>query len=239
MSFTKSLSFKHAVVAAMIIALSPACLEKHTNKVKVESDEDKIAYTLGYNFGDQIAKNTESLNVDTLISGVMAGFAKEDGKLDEEARQTAMNSFRDQRREVMKRKQDAAGAENKTKGETYLAANKAKEGVVTTESGLQYKVITAGEGKSPSADDKVSVHYKGTLVDGTEFDSSHKRGKPANFPVKGVIKGWTEALQLMKVGAKWELYIPSDLAYGPRGPGKIGPDATLIFEVELLEIVAQ
>ena len=125
---------------------------------------------------------------------------------------------------------------NKKEGEEFLASNKTKEGVVTTASGLQYKVITAGTGPSPKASDKVSVHYRGTLIDGTEFDSSYRRGEPVSFPVKGVIAGWTEALQLMKEGAKWELYIPSELAYGPGGTGgPIGPNATLIFEVELLQ----
>ncbi len=126
---------------------------------------------------------------------------------------------------------------NLTEGEAFLAANKAKEGVKTLESGLQYKVLTPGEGKSPKATDKVTVHYRGTLLDGTEFDSSHKRGEPAVFQVDQVIPGWTEALKLMKPGAKWELYIPAKLAYGERGAGqKIAPNATLVFEVELLKV---
>jgi len=129
------------------------------------------------------------------------------------------------------------GEKNMTEGPKFLEENKAKEGVVILPSGLQYKVITEGTGKSPKATDKVKVHYRGTLINGKEFDSSFKRNQPAEFPVNGVIKGWTEALQLMKEGSKWELYIPSDLAYGARGAGgDIGPNATLIFEVELLEV---
>src|SRR6202041_2945672 len=120
------------------------------------------------------------------------------------------------------------------KGEKFLAENKTKEGVKTTDSGLQYKVLTEGSGKSPTASDTVVCHYRGTLLDGTEFDSSYKRGQPATFPVSGVIKGWTEAVQLMPVGSKWQLFIPPDLAYGDRGQGPIGPNSTLIFEVELL-----
>ena len=130
----------------------------------------------------------------------------------------------------------AAQAEaNQAEGEAFLTANAAKEGVVSLDSGLQYKVLVEGTGDTPQSSDTVSVHYRGTLLDGTEFDSSHSRGKPASFPVTGVISGWTEALQLMKEGAKWELYIPASLAYGARGSsGVIGPNATLIFEVELL-----
>ena len=130
-----------------------------------------------------------------------------------------------------------AGEANKKEGDVFLAANKTKEGVVTLPSGLQYKILKAGTGAKPTASDTVICNYKGTLIDGKEFDSSYKRGQPATFPVGQVIKGWTEALQIMPVGSKWELFIPSELAYGPRGPSPdIGPNATLIFEVELLSI---
>ncbi len=133
-----------------------------------------------------------------------------------------------------------AGEKNKKEGEAFLAANKTKEGVKALPSGLQYKVITEGKGKKPAATDTVSVNYRGTLIDGTEFDSSFKRNQPATFPVNGVIKGWTEALQLMKEGSKWQLFVPSDLAYGERGAGAaIGPNAVLIFEVELLSIKSE
>src|ERR1700679_4066109 len=129
-----------------------------------------------------------------------------------------------------------AGDVNKAKGGEFLAANKAKDGVVTLPSGLQYKILKAGTGPKPAATDTVSVNYRGTLINGTEFDSSYKRGQPATFGVTGVIKGWTEALQLMPVGSKWQLFIPSDLAYGERGQRTIEPNATLVFEVELLSI---
>ena len=134
-------------------------------------------------------------------------------------------------------KAKAAAEKNSKDGEAFLAENKKKDGVKSTASGLQYKVIKAGDGVMPKGTDTVSVNYKGTLIDGTEFDSSYKRGEAATFPVSGVIKGWTEALQLMKVGSKWQLFIPSNIAYGERGAGgEIGPNATLIFEVELLSI---
>jgi FKBP-type peptidyl-prolyl cis-trans isomerase len=131
-----------------------------------------------------------------------------------------------------------AGAENVKKGQAFLDANKEKDGVKETASGLQYKVITEGDGAKPVATDKVKVHYSGTLIDGTEFDSSYKRNQPAEFRLDQVIKGWTEGLQLMTVGSKYELYIPSGLAYGPNAPPSIGPDQTLIFTVELLDIIA-
>jgi FKBP-type peptidyl-prolyl cis-trans isomerase FklB len=138
---------------------------------------------------------------------------------------------------VQQEKMQAAGAANKKEGDAFLAANKGKDGVVVLPSGLQYKIITAGTGPKPAATDSVICNYRGTLIDGKEFDSSYKRGQPATFPVSGVIKGWTEALQLMPVGSKWQLFVPADLAYGDRGAGAdIGPGATLIFEVELVSI---
>lgn len=145
---------------------------------------------------------------------------------------------RPQAQTAKKQEPSAAVAEkNKRDGEDFLAVNKKKEGVIALPSGLQYRVLKAGKGKSPKATDNVTVHYRGTLIDGTEFDSSYKRGQPATFPVNRVIRGWTEALQLMKEGARWTLYIPSNLAYGERGAGaNIGSNATLIFEVELLSI---
>jgi FKBP-type peptidyl-prolyl cis-trans isomerase FklB len=148
-----------------------------------------------------------------------------------------MMSFQTEMRTKQMEKQKVAGEKNRKEAEAFLAENKKKEGVKVTASGLQYKVIKAGTGPMPKADDTVVTHYRGTLTDGTEFDSSYKRNEPATFPVKGVIKGWTEALQMMPVGSKWQLVIPGDLAYGERGsPPKIGPNATLQFDIELIEI---
>ena len=142
--------------------------------------------------------------------------------------------------EIDAKTEKGKGAMNKEIGRQFLSDNEGKPGVVTLDSGLQYKVTVEGKGPKPVGSDTVKTHYRGTLIDGTEFDSSYSRGQPASFPVKGVISGWTEALQLMNVGSKWELYIPSDLAYGDRGAGAdIGPGATLIFEIELLEIVGK
>lgn len=155
---------------------------------------------------------------------------------DDEA-QAALNDVQNDLRKKQQEKMAVAGTANKKEGETFLAANKGREGVVSLPSGLEYKILKEGAGPKPAASDSVVCNYRGTLINGTEFDSSYKHGQPATFPVSGVIKGWTEALQLMPVGSKWQLFIPPDLAYGERGAGgDIGPDSTLIFEVELLSI---
>jgi len=157
--------------------------------------------------------------------------------LTEDQARAALMEVQNEMRKKQQAEMQAAGEASKKEGDAFLAANKAKEGVVTLPSGLQYKILTQGTGPKPTATDSVVCNYRGTLINGTEFDSSYKRGEPATFPVSGVIKGWTEALQLMSVGSKWQLFVPSDLAYGERSPGpEIGPDSTLIFEVELLSI---
>jgi FKBP-type peptidyl-prolyl cis-trans isomerase len=157
--------------------------------------------------------------------------------LTEDQARAALMEVQNEMRKKQQAEMQAAGEASKKEGDAFLAANKAKEGVVTLPSGLQYKILTQGTGPKPTATDSVVCNYRGTLINGTEFDSSYKRGEPATFPVSGVIKGWTEALQLMPVGSKWQLFVPSDLAYGERSPGpEIAPDSTLIFEVELLSI---
>jgi FKBP-type peptidyl-prolyl cis-trans isomerase FklB len=155
----------------------------------------------------------------------------------QEEAQATLNQQKAEAQKKHEAKMQAAGEENRKQGVEFLAANKTKEGVVTLPSGLQYKILKAGDGPKPASTDSVVCNYRGTLINGTEFDSSYKRGQPTTFPVSGVIKGWTEALQLMPVGSKWQLFVPADLAYGDRGAGNdIGPNATLIFEVELLSI---
>lgn len=199
----------------------------------LESEEQRVSYGIGYNFGSNISKQNDfTLDRNALKSGMEDGLAGSKTRISEAEIQAAFTSV--QQRVVAANA--AAGEKNLATATAFLAKNKMRSGVTTTASGLQYEVITRGKGAKPKATDTVSVHYHGTLIDGTVFDSSVQRGEPATFPVGGVIKGWTEALQLMSVGDKWKLYIPSDLAYGPRANGKIPPNSVLIFEVQLLGI---
>ncbi|MGI9294262.1 MAG: FKBP-type peptidyl-prolyl cis-trans isomerase [Pseudomonadales bacterium] len=198
----------------------------------------KVSYSIGVNFGTQFATQEIDIDVDAFMAGMNTGRAGEKPLLSQEQVVEAMQTFEGQQREKMEIKQNQLGEKNKQEGEAFLAENATKDGVVTTDSGLQYKVITEGSGKKPAADDTVKVHYHGTLINDKVFDSSVDRGEPVEFGVGQVIPGWTEALQLMPIGSKWEVYIPSDLAYGPGGRQGIEPNSTLIFEVELLEIVA-
>ncbi len=203
-------------------------------------DMGKASYGIGLSVGGGIrSQGLDELDVDAFIEGFRSGLSDAKSKYTEEEIKETMMALRV---EMMKRQQEKARIEAETnrKAEAdFLAANGKREGVTTLPSGLQYEVITAGAGASPKDTDKVTVHYRGSLLDGTEFDSSYKREQPASFPVKGVIPGWTEGLKLMKPGGKWKLYIPSKLAYGPRGRRPtIGSDAMLVFEVELIEVNA-
>jgi len=203
----------------------------------LKTDKDKVSYAIGMNIGKNMSKNAVDIDPNILLRGMKDELAGKAQLTDDEVK-TVMTAFQGEMKKKQEEKVQEAAATNKKEGDAFLAANKAKEGVVTLPSGLQYKIITEGEGPKPTAQDMVQCNYKGTLLDGTEFDSSAKHGgKPVTFRVGGIIKGWTEALQLMPVGSKWELFIPSDLAYGARAPGGvIGPNATLIFDVELVSI---
>lgn len=216
------------VIASTLTGLM-ACEQKKTT---VKTDTEKYSYAIGYQF----AKNLKGQNVE-IDSGALAlavedVISNKEARLKEEEMQTAMQKMYESRQEKMK----AEGEENKKKGQEFLAQNEKKEGVKVTASGLQYKVLTEGEGDKPSSTDTVVVHYKGTLTDGTQFDSSYDRNEPAEFPVDRVIPGWTEALQLMKKGAKYQLFIPSELAYGERGRPSIPANSVLLFDVELIDI---
>jgi FKBP-type peptidyl-prolyl cis-trans isomerase FklB len=206
------------------------------------TQKDKASYAIGLNVGkglkDSLKKDDVEVNSDILLRGMKDALAGTKPLLTDEETKTVLTTLQTDMRKHQKELHDAAVAKNSQEGEAFLAANKAKPGVVVLPSGLQYKVISAGNGSKPTAADTVVCNYKGTLIDGTEFDSSFKRGQPATIPVGRVIKGWTEALQLMPVGSKWELYIPPSLAYGEQGTngGPIGPDATLVFDVELISI---
>jgi FKBP-type peptidyl-prolyl cis-trans isomerase FklB len=205
--------------------------------VSLESEMDKVSYAIGSQIGQNFKRQGIEIKLEILTQGIRDALEGKEAALSQEEMRQVMTSFQQRLREQMQERRTAEAAKNLGEGKAFLEANKAKEGVKALPSGLQYKVIKEGTGKTPTADDKVKTHYRGRLIDGTEFDSSYKRGKPAEFPVKGVIKGWTEALQLMKEGAKWELYIPPDLGYGERGTRGIPPNSALIFEIELLEVV--
>lgn len=233
---------KHYLLIGMAAtaALLTACgggQEEDKAEVKLDTLEQKVSYIVGYNMASQAKASSFDIDVDALSMAVGDVHSDKESRLNEEESRAAMTAFQTQQHAKQQEQQAQAAEENKQEGEAYLAENAQKEGVTTTESGLQYRVITEGEGESPTAEDQVTVHYTGRLTDGTVFDSSVERGQPATFPVNGVIPGWVEALQLMKVGDKWEITIPSDLAYGSGGTsGPIGPNETLIFEVELLDI---
>ena len=209
----------------------------------LKTQKDKVSYAVGMNIGMGVAAKLkqQALDVDqaVLLRGMKDALVGGRMLLTEEEERNVLTQLSLEARKKQEDQMKLAGDANKKVGEEFLAANKAKDGVVTLPSGLQYKILTAGTGPKPTAADTVSCNYRGTLLNGTEFDSSYKRGHPETFPVKGVIKGWTEALQIMPVGSKWQLFIPSDLGYGDRGADPrsgIGPGATLIFEVELLSI---
>ena len=203
----------------------------------LKNQKEKISYIIGMDIGSNFKRQSIDIDPDILGRGIKDGLSGAKPLLPEQEAKEVLAAFEKVMRAKQEESRKGIGEKNKKEGEVFLAANKAKEGVKTAPSGLQYKVIKPGTGKKPLATDTVTVNYRGTLIDGTEFDSSLRRGKPATFPVSGVIPGWTEALQLMEEGAKWEIIIPSKLAYGEQGAGQvIGPNATLIFEVELISI---
>jgi len=200
----------------------------------LKNQKDKISYIIGMDIGTNLKKQSIDIDSNILAKGVKDALAGTKPLLTEQEIQETMIAFQKE----MMAKQAEVAKKNKAEGEVFLTENKKKEGVKTLLSGLQYKVIKAGTGKKPKSTDTVTAHYRGTLINGTEFDSSYKRGQPATFPVSGgMIPGWTEALQLMEEGAKWQLFIPPNLAYGEQGAGRdIGPNATLIFEIEMVSI---
>jgi FKBP-type peptidyl-prolyl cis-trans isomerase FklB len=211
---------------------------KDQSVTALTTSKQKASYAIGMNWGTGLHRQAIDVDTAALLQGMKDALAGGKTLLTEDEARAALMQLQKEMQEKQQAKAAAEGEANKKEGDAFLAANKSKEGVVTLPSGLQYKILKEGNGLKPTATDSVVCNYKGTLINGTEFDSSYKRGEPATFPVTGVIKGWTEALQLMPVGSKWQLFIPSDLAYGPRGTpgGPIGPNATLIFEVELISI---
>ena len=238
-------TIKLSLVAASILALTACNKQAEEEKpveVKIETELQQQAYGIGASVGNFLQKDLadkKTLGVELDQALLMRGFTDAlagEAKLDEAKIREVLTALDSSVREKQTEKAKLAGEKNKAEGEKYLAENAKKDGVTVTESGLQYEVITVAEGDKPVATDVVKVHYKGTLLDGTEFDSSFKRNEPATFPLNGVIPGWTEGVQLMNVGSKYKFTIPSQLAYGERDMGSIPANSTLVFEVELLEI---
>jgi FKBP-type peptidyl-prolyl cis-trans isomerase FklB len=222
------------VVLAM--ALAGTAFAQDARELK--TPKEKLSYALGMNLGSQFKSQSIDLDPDMFVQAIKDILSGGKTLMTEEQSRAAITDLQKDLAQKQQAQAAVAGEKNKAEGQAFLEKNKTAEGVVPLPSGLQYKILRAGEGKKPTLEDTVICHYRGTLINGTEFDSSYKGNQPATFPLKGVIKGWTEALQLMPLGSKWQLFIPSALAYGERGTpgGPIGPNATLIFEVELLSI---
>ena len=221
-----------SIIASTIVLSFVLTVSGEDKPVQLKDQKDKFSYAVGLNIGMNFNRQNVDVNPDIIISGLKDGMAGKPQMTMDQIRET-MTAFE----KDMQQKQTEAGKKNAADADKFLADNKKKDGVKTTASGLQYKVMKDGNGASPKASDTVTVNYRGTLIDGTEFDSSYKRGQPATFPVGGVIKGWTEALQLMKPGSKYQLFIPPDLAYGEHSPSpQIPPNSALIFEVELMNV---
>jgi FKBP-type peptidyl-prolyl cis-trans isomerase FklB len=217
------------IVSASLLALPLFGQEKSP---QLKDQKEKVSYAIGMNIGLNLSRQKVDINPDLLVTGIKDAIAGKPQLTQDQVKEVMTQFEKD-----MEQKQKAAGEKNKADGAKFLEDNKKKEGVKATASGLQYKVLKEGTGSQPKATDMVTVNYRGTLIDGTEFDSSYKRGQPATFPLNGVIKGWTEGLQLMKQGSKYQFFVPSNLAYGERAVGPdIAANATLIFDVELLEV---
>ena len=228
-----------AVLAVFLVTVGCTAEEKkaEVKKAELSSPKDKVSYGIGMNIGRNFSRQEFDVNPDILAQGIKDVLAGGPTLMTEEEAQTTLVNFQQEMAAKHQAKMTELAEKNKAAGEAFMAENARKEGVVTLPSGLQYKVLVEGTGKTPGQDDTVTVNYRGALIDGKEFDSSYKRGEPATFPLAGVIPGWTEALQLMKEGSKWQLFIPSALAYGEGGAGPdITPNSSLIFEVELISI---
>lgn len=212
--------------------------EKKKPVPKLDTLQQKVSYSIGYDIAKNFKENDFVLDFDLLNAGLLDGNSGVSAKLDQEQMAATMDEFQQFMMERQQKRIADLAEKNRAAGQAFLEENKNKDGVVVLESGLQYQVLSAGTGSKPTVDDEVQVHYRGTLIDGTQFDSSYDRGEPVEFPVSRVISGWTEALQLMEVGSKWQLFIPAELAYGSQAMGNvIEPNSVLIFDVELLKIV--
>ena len=224
-------------VVAMALALASCGGDSVAPKKQLTTFEERSSYAIGQNVGGSLKGTNMTIDIPAFVQGVRDTLEGRKPLLTAEEAMAVMQEFSQKARDAETKKREEQSAKNIEEGKAFLETNKARTGVVTTASGLQYEVITQGTGPKPKPTDRVSVHYRGTLIDGTEFDSSYTRGQPATFQLDAVIPGWTEALQLMPVGSKYKVFLPSEIAYGERGAGgQIGPNATLIFEIELLSI---
>ena len=205
-------------------------------KLELKDQKDKESYSLGYKYGETFKKQGMQIDLEIFTAGFRDALSVNEPRMTQEEISATLSDLQKRMFAAQQLQLRERAAKNLEEGKAFLAENAEKEGVKTAPSGLQYKVLAEGSGKTPKDEDTVTVHYKGTFIDGTEFDSSIKRGKPETFQVNGVIKGWTEALQMMREGSKWQLFVPSELAYGQRGQGPIPPNSTLIFEIELISI---
>jgi FKBP-type peptidyl-prolyl cis-trans isomerase FklB len=225
---------KSSIFFAAVLLASTGFSQQTT---QLKDEKDKVSYSIGLDIGNTFKKQNMDINTDVLMAGLKDALSGAKPLLTEDQIKETMSAFSKSMVEKQTTASKEAAAKNAAAGEKFLSENKAKEGVKSTPSGLQYKVLREGSGASPKETDTVVTQYRGTLINGTEFDSSYKRNEPTTFPVNRVIKGWTEALQMMKPGAKYQLFIPANLAYGERGAGQdIGPNETLIFEIELLSV---
>ena len=221
---------------AMAVATSVAVMP-FAHAADLDTEEQKVSYSLGVILGQKLSQDMQEMDLDAFQAGLKSVYDGEEPAMSQEEIGMTMQAFQTKKMEEQRKAVEELAETNKKAGEAFMAENAKKDNVTTTESGLQYEELVAGTGEQPKAEDTVKVHYRGTLIDGTEFDSSYSRNEPVSFPLNGVIPGWTEGLQLMKEGGKAKLVIPSDLAYGPGGMGNaIGPNSTLVFEVELLEV---
>jgi len=227
---------RSVLIAILGISLL-ACQAYAEEQNSLKSQKDKISYIIGLDVGSNLKKQSIEVDPDLLMKGLKDGLGGNKPLMSEQEMTETKTAFSQEMMKKHEAEQQIIGEKNKKEEKSFFAENKKKEGVITLPSGLQYKIITQGTGKTPKVTDTVTVNYRGTLINGTEFDSSYKRGQPATFPLNGVIPGWTEALQLMKEGSKWQLFIPSNLAYGDKSAGNIiGPNSALIFEVELISV---
>jgi FKBP-type peptidyl-prolyl cis-trans isomerase FklB len=227
---------KKFIVVALMLSIGGGTILAQT-KTAPKTKKEKVSYSIGVNIGKNMKMQGLDIDQGYLTQGIKDGLNNSKTAMSDKDMDETMKSFQQEMSTKMQAKQKIEGDKNKKEGEAFLEANKKKDGVITLPSGLQYKILKEGSGVKPTATQTVKCNYRGTLIDGKEFDSSYKRGEPTEFPVGQVIKGWTEALQLMPVGSKWQLFIPSNLAYGENGGGSmIGPNAALIFDIELISI---